>query len=312
VAQRRGVRVEGITLWLFGGVTKLTGEAATPSAELRIAVVGPAISLLVGGLFILVAFLLGAAGVHPLVSGIFAWLAGINVLLALFNLIPAFPLDGGRVLRALLWGLRHDHARATRNAALLGRVFGYLLIAVGILQFVFTGQVVSGIWLVFLGWFMLGAAEAEEGRAILNRALAGVRVADVMTPDPVVGPDWITVEDLINQYLLSHRFTTLPVRNFDGQLTGLVTLAQVKQLPLEQRPRVRVRDIAVPLKDVATARPDEPLVELLQRLDQPGQRVLVMDGGRLVGIVSPRDIAHAVQTAGLARGRLPKGQAIGV
>lgn len=312
VARRLGVRVENITLWLFGGVTRLTGEAATPSAELRIAVVGPAISLAVGGLFILLAFLLGATGVDPLVAGIFAWLAGINVLLALFNLIPAFPLDGGRVLRAFLWGLRQDHARATRNAALLGRVFGYLLIAIGILEFVFTRQVLSGLWLVFLGWFMLGAAEAEEGRAILNRALTGVRVADVMTPDPVIGPDWITVEDLIHQYLLSHRFTSLPVRNFDGQLTGLVTLAQVKQVTPEQRPQVQVRDIAVPLKDVATARPDEPLVELLQRLDQPGQRVLVMTDGRLVGIVSPRDIAHAVQTVGLARGLLPKGQEIGV
>ncbi len=269
LARRLGARVEGITLWLFGGVTRLTGEAATASAELRIAIVGP----------------------------------GISLLVALFNLIPAFPLDGGRVLRAVLWRMRKDRGSATRIAARLGRGFGYLLIAAGIVEFFVTGPLVGGLWLVFLGWFMLGAAEAEESRAILVRALGGVRVADVMSPDPVVGPDWISVDELINQYLLSHRFTTLPVRDFDGKLSGLVTLSQVKQVPPEARPRTRVREIAMPLQQVPTARSTETLVDVLDRFDQPGQRLLVMDDGRLVGIVSPRDIAHALQMAGLAGGR---------
>lgn len=307
LARRLGARVEGITLWLFGGVTRLTGEAATASAKLRIAIVGPGISLLVAGVSILAAAGLARAGASPLVAGMFAWLAGINLLLALFNLIPAFPLDGGRVLRAVLWRVRQDRGSATRIAARLGRGFGYLLIAAGIVEFFVTGPLVGGLWLVFLGWFMLGAAEAEESRAILVRALGGLKVADVMSPDPVVGPDWISVDELINQYLLSHRFTTLPVRDFDGKLSGLVTLSQVKQVAPEARPRTRVREIAMPLQRVPTARSTETLVDVLDRFDQPGQRLLVMDDSRLVGIVSPRDIAHALQVANLTGGRLPKG-----
>jgi len=260
----------------------------------------------VAGLCILLAAGLGSLGAHPLVAGMFGWLAGINLLLAIFNLIPAFPLDGGRVLRALIWRVRGDRARATRSAARLGRAFGYLLIVGGIAELFLTGQLVGGLWLVFLGWFMLGAAEAEESRALLTRALGGLRVRDVMSSDPVVGPDWVSVDELINQYVLSHHFTTFPVKDFDGKLSGLVTLSQLKRVPREARSSTRVRDIAVPLQLAPTARPTEPLVDVLQRLEEPGQRLLVMEDGRLVGIVSPRDIAHALQVAGLGGARLSK------
>lgn len=299
VARRMGVAVEGITLWLFGGVAKLTGDAASALAELRITVVGPVISLALAAAFAVVAAVLNIAQFSPLLVAIFGWLAGINGLLAVFNLVPAFPLDGGRVLRAFVWQRTGDRARATTIAARLGRAFGYLLVGIGLVES-FTGLFISGLWFVFLGWFLLGAAGAEESREHLRRALRGLRLVDVMSPNPVVGPDWITVDDLINRFVLSHRFTTFPVQDFGGNLSGLVTLSRLKDVPPERRSATRVRDIAIPLGDVLKASPTDALTDVLDRIgDASDRRVLVLDDGRLVGIVSPRDITRALQVASL-------------
>jgi Zn-dependent protease len=302
VAQRLGVRVEGITLWLFGGVSRLSGDANTARSETLITVVGPLTSLVLGVVFLVAAAALSAAGVPRLVVETVNWVGTINLTLGIFNLIPAFPLDGGRILRALLWTRSGDRIRATAIAARVGMVFAFLLIGLGVLDFLLAGNVIGGIWLVFLGWFLLGAARSEESSGLIRQALDHVTVADVMTPNPIQAPDYITVDDLMNRFVLAHRHTTFPTQDFGGNLTGLVTLAAVKRLPAERRAATRVRDIACPLAEVPTAAPEDSLVTLLGRMGGCSEgRALVLRDGALVGVVSPSDVSRAVQRSSAGR-----------
>src|SRR5580765_2772430 len=184
-ARREGIEIDGITLWLFGGVARFKGSFKTAGAEFRVAIAGPLVSLALGVFFALIALI---NGIPSAVDGVVAWLGYINLSLLVFNLIPAPPLDGGRVLHSALWQWRGDFVWATRVAASVGRGFGYLLIALGIAMFVFQGSF-SGAWLAFLGWFLLNAATAEARSLLTRQALSGLRVRDAMTPHPVVvGP----------------------------------------------------------------------------------------------------------------------------
>jgi Zn-dependent protease len=304
VAQRLGVRVEGITLWLFGGVSRLSGDANSARAEVLITVVGPLTSLVLGGVFFLVGLGLSAGRTPGLAAATVSWLAVINVTLAVFNLVPAFPLDGGRVLRALIWGRTGDRVRATRIAARVGTVFAFLLIGLGVVDFLLAGNVVGGVWMVFLGWFLLAAARSEESGLVLRQALGRVTVAEVMTPEPIQAPDYITVQDLIDRFLFAHRHTTFPTHDLEGHLTGLVTLPGVKGVRPEARASTRVRDIACPLAEVPVAAPGDSLVSLLERMGGCGEgRALVLWDGRLVGIVSPTDVSRTVQRSSVREAR---------
>jgi Zn-dependent protease len=182
VARRLGVKVDGITLWIFGGVARLRGDAATPVAEVKIAIAGPLVSLALSLLFGAATFALDATGGPVLVEGGIAWLAGTNAMLLLFNLIPAFPLDGGRLLRAWLWQRSGDRYRATSGAARLGRICAFLMIGLGLLSLFINGAL-SGLWLIFLGWFLMSAARSEESQVLMRGALTGLLVGDVMSRD---------------------------------------------------------------------------------------------------------------------------------
>jgi len=297
VARRSGVEVEGIVLWLFGGVSRLKGEAHDAGQELRIAVAGPLMSLALAGLFLGVARLAEVAGGTTLLSATLAWLGWINGLLAVFNLMPAFPLDGGRVLRAWLWRRYDDKQRATVAAASAGRTFGFLLIGLGLFEFAAGGSV-GGLWLVFLGWFLLHAATAEAAGSILSSELAGVHVRDAMTPDPIVAPADATVADLLDRFVYPNRCSTFPLVDHAGTVVALMTLTRMKRVPPEHRAATPVMSVAAPLAEVVTAAPDDALVDLLSKLTTSvDQRALVFDGGSLVGIVSPSDIARIVQHA---------------
>ena len=297
LARRHGVQVEGITLWLLGGVAKLRSEPTSPQADLRIAAVGPAVSFALGAIFAVFALALGAMGAPELVTGALGWLAFINVLLAVFNLMPAAPLDGGRVLRALVWRRTGNQLRAAITAARAGRAFGYGLVGLGLFGFA-LGAGIGGLWFVFLGWFLLSAARAEELDATTRGALAGVRVRDVMSPDPLVAPGWLTIDAFLHEHVLQHRFSAFPIEDFEGRLVGLVTLARLKAVPPEQRSTIRVAEVACPLPQVPRGTPDEPLVELLGRMAGcSDRRALVFDGDRLVGIVTPSDVQHALEVA---------------
>lgn len=299
VARRNGVEVEGITLWLFGGVARLTGEAADPGAELRISGVGPLVSLVLSGVFLAVAVAVGAAQLPEIVVGIFAWLAVINLVLAIFNLVPAAPLDGGRILRAVLWQRRDDRLSASITAARAGKAFGWFLVLLGLAQLLlFAGF--GGIWLMLIGWFLTTAAAAEEQHAKVSGALSDVRVRDVMSADPTVAPRSISVEEFLEDYVFPHRFSTFPLTEDGGRPAGLVTLNRVKAVPADQRASTPIHEVACPAGDVPQVGPDEPLADLLPRMwGCADGRVLVVEDGRIVGLVSPTDVMRQMEVAEL-------------
>lgn len=301
VARRAGIEVESITLWLFGGVASLRGEATNPEADFRIAAVGPLTSLAIGVGAGSVAVALWIAGAPDLTVTVAGWLGSINVLLAVFNMAPAAPLDGGRILRAWLWKRRGDRLSAAVSATRAGRVFGYVLIGLGLLQFA-AGAGIGGLWLVFLGWFVMTAANNEEYATRVTSDLAGVKVRDVMTPGPVTAPAHLTVEDMLDQFVLRHRCSAFPLTARDGHVVGLVTLNRLKQVPQAKRATTLVGETAWALAEIPTAGPDDMLIDLVSRLGEQGDgRSLVFTDGRLVGIVTPTDVSRALQLSGLRR-----------
>jgi Zn-dependent protease len=298
VARRNGIEVESIVLWLLGGVAQLRGEAKTPGADFRIAVVGPLTSLVLAIVFGLAAGGVVGLGGSGLPLGVLMYLAVTNAVLAVFNLIPAAPLDGGRVLRAALWQFRGDRYAAAVNAARAGRIVGFVMIALGVLQVV-TGRGLGGIWLALIGWFVVSAATAEEQQARLSGRLAGVKVGQVMSAQPTVLDGNLTVADFIAQVALTHQYSTYPLVDAYRRLTGLVTLNRVRAVPPELRATTRLHQIACAPSEVPTARPEEPLVELLERMHgcADGRAVVVDDADRVVGVVSASDVARSLQLA---------------
>jgi Zn-dependent protease/CBS domain-containing protein len=310
VAMRRGVKVEGITLWLFGGVSRFSSDTASPGAQALITFVGPLTSLVLGVLFYLIAVAAGG-GAHPgLFAATLAWLGYINISLGVFNLVPAFPLDGGRLLQSLIWLRTGDRLRATRIAARIGMGFAYLLIAYGLATFVFAGSLIGGIWSVFLGWFLLSAARSEETGGLIRQALAGMTVAQVMTPNPVQAPDDISVEDALHGYILASRHSTFPTHDTAGRLSGLLTLTALKNVAPDARPTTLIKEIICPLDKVSTAGPADPITNLLAVADGCSEgRTLVVDGGRLVGVISPSDINRLLQRSLSGRSQVTPGSA---
>ncbi len=299
VARRSGLEVDGITLWLFGGVARLGGEANDPGTDLRISGVGPLVSLALAVVFWILLVALQALGAEGLEMGVLAWLAWINLALAIFNLMPAAPLDGGRILRALLWRRRGDRLSATVTATNAGIGFGWLLVALGLFGFAFTAGF-GGLWFVLIGWFLINAAQGEKAHAQIRSQLGDLRVGDVMTEDPLVVPAGTSIAEFIDDYMLQRRYTTYPVVGEGQQPVGLVTFEAIRGVPRDARAGTSVMDVAASSGDVATVRAEERLADVLPRMQgAAGGRLLVVDGGRLVGIVSPRDVAYVLQTADL-------------
>ncbi len=291
-ARRDGLEIDGITLWIFGGVAQFKGAFPSPGAEFRIAIAGPLVTVVLSGGFLLLAL----AGLPSAVDGVAAWLGYINLSLLVFNLIPALPLDGGRVLRAALWRARGDLGWATRVAAEVGRGFGYLFIALGVLMFVVEGSF-SGAWLVFIGWFLLQAATAEARYVATDQALAGLRVRDLMARDPVtVDPD-LTVGRFMDEIVQSRRFTTYPVIDRSGRPIGLLPFSTVAAVPRSDWDERRVGDSMIPLDQVPLLAESTRAVDALADLSsRPGaNRGLVVDNGYLEGLLSITDLARALE-----------------
>ena len=293
-ARREGIELDGITLWVFGGVAKFKGRFPSAGAELRIAVAGPLISLALGVAFLALALLLHLPAA---VDGVVYWLGYINLILLAFNLLPALPLDGGRVLRALLWARKGDFGAATRTAARLGRLFGQVLIAWGLVVAILGGQI-GGLWLAFIGWFLLMAAEGEAGLAEARTALEGLRVSDVMVRDPVTTPPDLTLRAFMDDVFLAHRHTSYPVTE-DGSPLGLVSFRRVAGVPRDQWGQRRVRDCMVPVDDALVVAEDAELTDVVPQLAQTEpRRALVCEEGRLVGLMSITDAARVLEALG--------------
>jgi Zn-dependent protease/CBS domain-containing protein len=307
VARRYRLTVESITLFLFGGISQLSGEVPSPSAEVWIAGAGPLTSLVLGGAFLGGAA--GLAGTHPapasgpgVVVTALAYLGVSNLLLAVFNIIPAAPLDGGRLLRAVVWWRTGDRVKATIWASRAGQVLGWVFIAGGLYAFFITENF-SWVWIAFIGWFVTSGATAEARQAVVTGELRGVRVGQIMTPQPVTVPGSMTVSSFLDGYVFRMRHQSFPVTH-DGQdrVTGLVTFNRIKQVPADRREATVLADVACPLSEVATASPDDSVADLIPRLTAcADQRALVFSNGNLVGIVSPSDIARMLDRLHAAR-----------
>jgi Zn-dependent protease/CBS domain-containing protein len=289
-ARREGIEIDGITLWLFGGIARFKGSFPSAGAEFRVAIAGPLVSLVLGGIFVLIALI---NGIPSAVDSVVSWLGYINLSLLVFNLIPAPPLDGGRVLHAALWRWRGDFVWATRVAANVGRGFGYLLIAAGIAMFIFQSSF-SGAWLAFLGWFLLNAATAEARYLLTQQALSGLRVRDVMTPNPIVVSPDTTLGQFMDNIVLSQRHTTYPVVE-NGKAVGLLPFRCVGNVPRSEWDVRRVRDCLIPLDHVPVLSEGEDAVDALAELSQSdGGHGLVVSNGGLAGIISTSDLARAL------------------
>jgi Zn-dependent protease/CBS domain-containing protein len=289
-ARRDGMEIDGITLWLFGGVAQFKTRFPSAGAEFRIAIAGPLVSLVLGVVFVLLAL----AGLPSAVDGVVAWLGYINLSLLVFNLIPALPLDGGRVLRAALWQARGDLAWATRVATDIGRGFGYLFIAIGIAMFIFQGSF-SGAWLAFIGWFLLQAATAEARYIATQAALDGLRVRDLMVRNPVTVDSDLTVGQFMDEVARSRRFTTYPVVDAQRPI-GLLAFGSVAALPRSEWDSRRVRDTMIPLDEVPLLTEDTTAVDALAALSPPtSNRGLVVENGQLAGLLSITDLTRALE-----------------
>jgi len=290
VARREGIEVDSITLWLFGGVSQFKGRFTSPRAEFRTAVSGPLVSVGLGVLFVLIAL----ADLPSAVDGVAAWLGYINLILAVFNLLPASPLDGGRVFHAALWRAKGDFAWATRVASEIGQGFAYLFIGLGLVMFIFQGSF-SGAWLAFVGWFLLQGARAEARYVATEQALGDLRVRDLMARHPVTVDADSTIGRFMDEVVSSRRFTTYPVLEGERPV-GLLPFASVAAVPRTEWDTRRVRDTMIPLDEIPLLTEDERAVDALAELAAPrANRGLVVGDGHLAGLLSITDLARALE-----------------
>jgi Zn-dependent protease/CBS domain-containing protein len=299
VARRAGLRVNGITLWLLGGVAQLEDEPASPGDELKVAIVGPAVSLALAAGFGLAAFGLAAIGGPALAVAVAVSLAVSNTVLALFNLLPAAPLDGGRVLRGLLWRRHGNRVRAAVTATRAGVWVGAGLVAYGLLGSV-TGWGIGTVWTALVGWFLITAARQERDLALLQAQAGGLLARQVMTPAPVTAPAWFTVDAFLRNYVEPWQATALPLRTVDGRPAGVVTAAALYAVPMDRRHIVRAGDVAIPASDLVVVAPEEPVAGLAARLANGRTVAAVVAGGRLLGLITASDLARATHGQPLA------------
>jgi Zn-dependent protease len=290
VAQARGIRVQDITLFLFGGATRAKVDSRGPGDEFLIALVGPLTSGLLAGLFGIVAGL-GRGVLSTPLAGTFGYLAWTNLVLAAFNLVPGFPLDGGRLLRSAIWKATGSLGRATRIASVAGQGVGWLLVAGGV-AWLLAGDLAGGIWFAFIGWFLVQAARSSYQDLQLQQLLRGVEAEEVMAADLVRIPPGLSLQEAVDDYFMRYDHGAFPVEE-GGRTIGLLTLRGVRRVPRTQWPNRRVGEAMVPLSDQVVVAPDARMDGVVGKL-QDGQagRVLVVQDGEVVGIITPSDLTR--------------------
>jgi Zn-dependent protease/predicted transcriptional regulator len=304
VSQARGIRVQDITLFLFGGATRARVEARGPGDEFLIAAVGPLTSAILAVLFGVVDVFGRNALSRPL-AGAFGYLAWVNLLLAGFNLVPGFPLDGGRLLRSAIWKATGNFGLATRIASLAGQAVGWLLVAGGV-AFLLAGNLAGGIWFAFIGWFLVQAARASYQELQLRHLLRGAQARDVMASSLLRIPPELTLQEAVDAYFMRYDHSAFPVEE-QGRTIGLLTMRGVRRVPRDQWSIRRVRDSMVPLDDQIVVSPDTRMDQVMGKLeDFDANRVLVVDDGEVIGIITPSDL-----TRWLHRWRASQGRAHG-
>jgi len=291
VAKRRGIPVASITLFFFGGVSNLEEEPKKPMAEFTMAIVGPGTSLVLALVFWLL-YLIPADKTGPL-AAMLSYLALINLILAVFNLLPGFPLDGGRVLRSIIWGATGNLVKATNIAGRIGQLLGWALIGVGI-YFIFFVSIVSGLWMAFIGWFLSGAASASRREVTVRESLSGIRVRDFVDLNTTTISPETTVAEMVDNIFRRQHGRAVPVCR-DGRLLGIVTITDVRGLPQEKWPTTPVADIMT-RQPLYTASPQDDLNTVMKLLAQHDiNQVPIQQDGQCVGLLSRADIIRHIQ-----------------
>ncbi|HEV2364167.1 MAG TPA: site-2 protease family protein [Caulobacteraceae bacterium] len=289
VARRYDMPIRGITLFLFGGVAEMQGEPTSARAEFLMALAGPATSAALGLLFSLAAGVASAAGGPGPSPAVLTYLAGLNWTLALFNLAPAFPLDGGRMLRAALWGLRKDYGAATRTAAAAGRLFGLILILLGVFEFI-RGDALNGVWLFVIGFFVRGAAGLATRQLSTRRALAGEAVSRFMTASPISVTPQTSIQSLVDDFIYRHHHKSFPVTQ-DGRLVGCIGTTEIAGLARDEWPRLTVAERMRPCPEGQTIAPQADALQAMEKMGAAGApRLYVVAEGRLVGVLTSKDL----------------------
>ncbi|MDD3927331.1 MAG: site-2 protease family protein, partial [bacterium] len=292
VAKRNNIPISGITLFIFGGASQMTDEPGTAAAEFKMAIVGPLTSLVLAVIFYAVTRLAATQDWGVLLVGLSLYLTAINFILAVFNLVPGFPLDGGRVLRSIIWRITGDLTRSTRIAAYVGIGIAYTLIFLGILS-VLSGNL-GGIWLVLIGWFLQNAAQRSYQQLLIRRSLGEVKVRQIMTRDVITVPADITLDRLVEDYFFRYKHATFPVLR-DGRLIGLVVFNDIKDVPRELWSGTTAGQTLRELTPDLEIAPDDDAYDALERIAQgDAGRLLVIGDAGLEGIVSRKDIAELI------------------
>jgi Zn-dependent protease/predicted transcriptional regulator len=298
VAKARGLPVRAITLFALGGVAQIEKEAADAKTEFWMGIVGPITSFVIGLLCLGITLALGWTPPNfpqqPL-PAILMWLGVINIGLAIFNMIPGFPLDGGRVLRGLLWWITGNARRATTIAARVGQVIAFLMIIYGVMQF-FGGAGINGLWLAFIGWFLLSASRESYAQMMVTEGLRGLRVADVMTSEYTAIDAYLNLQTFAEEYLMrsGRRFFVVMINN---RPAGIITPHEINEVPRARWPYTTLADVMRPLDQTRTVGPDTPVTEALEVMaSQDLNQLPVISGGALAGLISRSHILQLIQT----------------
>lgn len=293
VAQWRGIGVHSITLFIFGGVASLSQDSEEPGDEFVIAIAGPFASVGMAGLFGGLWWALGDTNEQT--AALLGYLAYINLFLAIFNLIPGFPLDGGRVLRAIIWKVTGSMRRGTSIAAAVGIALGTLFVVLGLVLIV-TGSIINGLWMAALGWFLQNAADQTRRATEQQSSLKGVTARDLMNPQPlVVGPE-VDLQTLADEYVLRHNARGMPVID-DGRMIGIVTVTNIREIPRERWRETRVRDVMTPAGELRVIAPTGDVTAALQLMaEHDFHQLPVVDNGRLIGLLTRNELVRYLQT----------------
>jgi Zn-dependent protease/CBS domain-containing protein len=290
-AIRHGIPVKGITLFIFGGVAQIGGRPPSAIIELKIAAAGPAVSFALGGIFLLIGVLTDGIA---WISAPATWLGTLNLILAVFNLMPGFPLDGGRILRALVWKFTGSEDRAAQVAMLSGQILAFGMMGVGA-YLAFTGNLSNGLWLIFLGWFLQNAAASESQGSRIEIALRGVSVRQAMGPRETVVPSWMKLSQLVEDYVLSRGESYFVV--MDEEIPrGVVTLVDLGKVPRERLPWESAANVMTPWRQLEVVTPDTPLMDALKTMDDARLSTLpVMEGERVCGLLTREEVLHYIR-----------------
>jgi Zn-dependent protease/predicted transcriptional regulator len=292
VSKAKGVPVNSITLFIFGGVAEISDEPKKPAGEFWMAIAGPLTSLVLAIIFRILYILFG--GHRTPFAAMAMWLSFINLTIAIFNLLPGFPLDGGRILRSIIWGITKNLRKATLVASVVGRVVAYLFILWGIWLILSQSRIFDGIWIAFIGWFLESAASSSYRQMALREALQGVKVKDIMTSDCISLQKELTIRELVDNYILYSSHQCFPVTD-NNDIIGIVTLQKVKDIPKDQWYKMTMEEAMTPLQGMASVSPDDEVFTVMQRMAaEKASQFPVVKNDQLVGMVSRDNIMNVV------------------